>query len=156
MKLKEYWKETIANKDTFCSECRYHIKRGQIILTHYKEGRLKDIKCQGCHIGWNPSVVLPNAGGIMKELEWKAIEDKDNWKEVAKLERDGWRLPTKEELILLYESGTIPSGCWFWSASPYSFFGGGDDEWGILFCAGGAYYNFKGNHFEVGLVKDTI
>ena len=57
MKLKEYWKETIANKNTDCSKCGYNIKKGQIILTHYKDGRLKGIKCQGCHVGWNPNVI---------------------------------------------------------------------------------------------------
>ena len=55
-KKHEYWKETTANKDTYCSECGYHIKKGQVILIHYIMGHLEDIKCQGCHVGWNPTI----------------------------------------------------------------------------------------------------
>lgn len=52
----EHWRETIANSDTYCSKCNYHIKSGQIILIHFKYGKLEGISCQGCHVGWNLKV----------------------------------------------------------------------------------------------------
>ena len=52
------------------------------------------------------------------------------WHEAMKCGKDGWRLPTIDELNLIYENkeqfkgltltGSSPSG-WYWSSSPYGY-----------------------------------
>ena len=56
-----------------------------------------------------------------------------NWHDAMKCGKDGWRLPTVNELDLIFKNrsdisgldltGSIPSG-WYWSSSPSSFNGG--------------------------------
>lgn len=55
----KYYKETRSNNDTYCSKCGYQIKKGRIILICYDQGKLKWIKCKGCHVGWNPVIIIP-------------------------------------------------------------------------------------------------
>jgi len=55
------------------------------------------------------------------KLEWKETEiNKISWDNAKKLEKDGWRLPTKDELIDAYHNkveGFKPK--WYWSSSCY-------------------------------------
>jgi hypothetical protein len=72
---------------------------------------------------------------------------------------DDWRVPTKNELNLLFNnraaigafnvSGSTPAG-WYWSATPH-------DKW-LAWCQqfsdGGQYYNgYKDKHSSVRLVR---
>jgi hypothetical protein len=53
-----------------------------------------------------------------KELEWKEVGGRYNWYQAMGLEKGGWRLPTKEELLSLRKATLIPSGNWYWSSCP--------------------------------------
>ena len=79
----------------------------------------------------------------------------------AKLDAHGykdWRIPTKAELNVLFNSraaiggfnvsGSNPAG-WYWSASSYD----GWDAWGQRFSDGDQYYYDKGDHSAVRCVR---
>ena len=57
-----------------------------------------------------------------KELEWGAVSDKEmNWEEAKKwceTQGEGWRLPTRAELIQAFDEDILPnSGNYFWSST---------------------------------------
>lgn len=71
---------------------------------------------------------------------------------------DDWRVPTKNELIVLFNNraaiggfnvrGSVPSG-WYWSSSPIDRWG----AWGQRFSDGYQGNNDKGTHSSVRLVR---
>ena len=57
-------------------------------------------------------------------LEWSAdIHGPMDLPTAKLLEKDGWRLPTRAELVALYDSQGFPDDMrekWFWSSTPYA------------------------------------
>ncbi len=86
------------------------------------------------------------------KLEWKEIEGTYTWHQAMELGKDGWRLPSKEELLKLYWSNIMPSDNCYWSSSPYaasSYY-----AWVVYFSSGDEYNYVKGNSFYVRLVRE--
>jgi len=69
---------------------------------------------------------------------------------------DGWRLPTKDELALMYQHKDELGGCgkgWLWSSS---LNGNGSDAWEQRFSDGNQDYNYKDYRFGVRAVRDLM
>jgi hypothetical protein len=65
---------------------------------------------------------------------------------------DGWRLPTKDELNLIYENKNVVGGfanIYYWSSTEIV----GNDAWDQNFNDGGQYYSNKGNPNYVRAVR---
>ena len=78
-----------------------------------------------------------------------------NWyqaKEACANLGNGWRLPTKDELNLIYENKDMLGGCAnnsYWSSTE----NGNDNAWRQFFNNGVQYYYFKDNKFNVRAVR---
>ena len=90
----------------------------------------------------------------MIELQWKDTElNKMTWDEAKKLEKDGWRLPTRGALIDSYDSkasGFLPN--YYWSSievSQHNQF-----AWYVDFLTGDTSDRSKMNHFSVRLCRN--
>lgn len=76
----------------------------------------------------------------------------ENSKKVVKELKDGWRLPNRKELELLYENRKIIGGFKnkpYWSLTEYSF----DLAWQLSFLQGDAGFIDKGNFCNVRVVR---
>jgi hypothetical protein len=59
---------------------------------------------------------------VAKVLEWGAVSDEEmNWKDAKKWcaeQGDGWRLPTRVELVQAFDEGMLTGDDrWFWSST---------------------------------------
>lgn len=87
-------------------------------------------------------------------LEWMESDgEKYTWTEAMSLGNDGWRLPTRVELIQLYESKLIPSKLCCWSASPYA--SNANRAWLVYFNYGSDNTNSKSSLYYVRLVREV-
>jgi len=88
-----------------------------------------------------------------KNLEWKETDEMCTytWHDAMELGKDGWRLPTKEELLALYQSGLMPSNRAYWSSSPIAGYNNG--AWIVYFDYGNEGSSDKYNNFYVRLVR---
>lgn len=87
-----------------------------------------------------------------KELEWEEIGGRYTWYQARALEKDDWRLPTKEELLSLRKVKLIPSGNWYWSLCP-----GADNNnsaWYVNLHHGYENYGNKYNRYNVCFVRE--
>ena len=85
-------------------------------------------------------------------LEWKEVAGGYTWHEAMELGKNGWRLPTKEELLELCKSNKMPSVNWYWSSSPYA--ANSSIAWLVYFSYGYEGNAAKGNGFYVRLVRE--
>ncbi len=89
----------------------------------------------------------------MKSLEWTDLPRPLVWREAMNVGTDGWRLPTKYELLELYDSGEMPAAKVFWSAS--TCVADPTHAWLVIFYGGGTYYKgYKTNEYYVRMVRD--
>jgi hypothetical protein len=86
------------------------------------------------------------------KLEWKEIEGTYTWHQAIELGKDGWRLPSKEELLKLYWSNIMPSKKCYWSSSPYAANSG--YAWIVGFLSGLVSNGSKYNGGYVRLVRE--
>lgn len=86
------------------------------------------------------------------KLEWKEIGDTYTWNQAIELGKDGWRLPTEEELLKLYWSNIMPSNKGYWSSSPYA--ANNDYAWYVNFNYGYENGSNKSNSHYVRLVRE--
>ena len=91
-----------------------------------------------------------------KTLIWgKCAEEKMNWedaKEWCEAQGEGWRLPTRVELLQAYEDkevGGIFQSYSYWSATEYS----ATNAYYVTFGNGYTYYYLKNNSNYVRVVK---
>lgn len=86
-------------------------------------------------------------------LEWKETESElMNWYEAKALEKDGWRLPTRAELVDSYDNkmeGFQSSG--YWSSSTYIL--DTDYAWGVSY--GSVSYYYKTYNGYVRLCREV-
>ncbi len=78
----------------------------------------------------------------------------ENAKKIAKELKDGWRLPNRKELDLLYQNRSIIGGFKnkpYWSLTENGF----DLAWQLSFLQGDAGFVDKGNHCNVRVVRST-
>lgn len=91
----------------------------------------------------------------MKTLEWHPeILGPVQLADAPKL--DGWRMPTRVELLTLFDSGDFPDSmrdkC-FWSSTPHAPLPA--SVWIVYFYDGNSYANYSTNSFYVRLVRET-
>ena len=87
-----------------------------------------------------------------KELEWGAVSDKEmNWEEAKKwceTQGEGWRLPTRAELIQAFDECILPSsGSIFWSST--EVYNNPAYAWNVYLSNGFTTTNGKTNGFYV-------
>ena len=78
----------------------------------------------------------------------------ENAKKIAKELKDGWRLPNRKELDLLYQNRSIIGGFKnkpYWSLTENGF----DLAWQLSFLQGDAGFVDKGNHCNVRFVRSN-
>ena len=89
------------------------------------------------------------------KLEWKETERNTmSWDEAKSLEVDGWRLPTRVELLYAYDNnieGFEPND--YWSSSSHIM--GTNGVWVVIFSYGGMYYNTKTSSNCVRLCREV-
>ena len=88
-----------------------------------------------------------------RELEWKGVDGRYTWYQAMGLEKDDWRLPTKEELLELWKSGLMPSRLCYWSSSS-SFASVNDSAWVVYFDDGYEFNGSKYYDYYVRLVRE--
>lgn len=86
------------------------------------------------------------------KLEWKEIEGTYTWHQAIELGKDGWILPSKEELLKLYWSNIMPSKKCYWSSSPYASVN--DSAWVVYFDDGYEFNGSKYYDYYVRLVRE--
>lgn len=80
---------------------------------------------------------------IRFEVTEKDLEGTYTWDEAKDQEKDGWKLPNKEELNLMYEQRETIGGfssSWYWSSSDFFL----NSAWAQDFTAGDKLYGGKG------------
>lgn len=95
----------------------------------------------------------PVTNALPFEIANKGTERRLTWHEAqAYTETLGndWRLPTKEELDIMYQSNKITSNCGYWSSKAYKE----QYAWMQYFNNGDQYTSNKSNKFYVRAVRD--
>ncbi len=80
----------------------------------------------------------------------------DEAKKACKNLGDGWRLPTKDELNLLYENKEKIGGFardYYWSSTEYGFPSAWEQDFNFGFSSGTPYVNFKASPVYVRAVR---
>ena len=153
----------ILNEDgeSFASMCIVH-KR----MLDVKDAELKAMKEERANIDKamdmeqtdDDDITVTDPTGLMwetsfgKNLTWREAMERPN-----KLNTDkyggfsDWRLPTKEELLGLWESKLLPSDKWFWSSSPVA--DNASYAWGVDFNSGDVNYYYVNNYPYVRCVR---
>jgi formylglycine-generating enzyme required for sulfatase activity len=91
------------------------------------------------------------------KLEWQNWDGDTslNWYEAmeyAKSLGEGWRLPTRAELIDAYDNNIQGfKSDYYWSSSTYAQ--GTDSAWGVNFALGYVYYSYKTLRYYVRCVR---
>jgi hypothetical protein len=86
------------------------------------------------------------------KLEWKEIEGTYTWHQAIELGKDGWRLPSKEELLKLYWSNIMPNKKCYWSSSPFA--ASSNYAWFVHFSNGDENVSNKSYSNYVRLVRE--
>ena len=80
-----------------------------------------------------------------RRLIWGPVQGSMNWDKAKVLEKDGWRLPTSEELKQAFIDEVLGfTKSWFWSSTPYENFT--DYVWTVNFGFGIPYYTYKDDY----------
>ena len=79
-----------------------------------------------------------------------------SWDDAMKLTSDfagysDWRLPTKDELMILMSANKNQKVGLYWSSSPYAYVS--SYAWFVNFSSGYSNYNYKDNNLFVRLVR---
>ena len=87
---------------------------------------------------------------VINELQVKRQDEESlmTWHEASTSLTDGWRLPTKEELDLLYQHKDVVGGFanyGYWSSTEYS----STDAWYQFFTNGNQYYYFNNKYYTL-------
>jgi hypothetical protein len=85
----------------------------------------------------------------------ETLPDKYTWRKMTTTEwPDGWALPKRWELLMLYEEEPKShDNKFYWSASPMT--NKGDHAWGVFFVDGSDYTGFSSHQLWVRLVRRT-
>ena len=88
-------------------------------------------------------------------LEFSEVLGKCSWCKALELGKDGWRLPERWELLMLYEKEPESRlDIWLWSASPYDL--NNSFAWQVNLHYGNDGYNHKPYRFAVRLVREAL
>lgn len=102
---------------------------------------------------------------VLGTLEWQEETHRMPWDvatQYAASLGDGWRLPTRVELLTLLDDTRFDPACsvfpdtppeFFWSSSPYVY--NRDLAWVVDFAVGNVYGNYTGHESAVRLVRDA-
>ncbi|MEI7895127.1 MAG: DUF1566 domain-containing protein, partial [Myxococcales bacterium] len=83
------------------------------------------------------------------EMNWESAK---SYCQGLTLAGGGWRLPTKEELLALYATRSLPMNHdWYWSSSAVA--GSSGYAWFVSFSSGNTYSYVVGNRGRVRCVR---
>ena len=100
---------------------------------------------------------------VIGNLEWQEETRRMTWDaaaEYAKSLGEGWRVPTRTELLTLLDDTRCGPACsvfpdtpteFFWSSSPYAY--NRDLAWVVDFDVGNVYGNYTGHESRVRCVR---
>jgi hypothetical protein len=89
------------------------------------------------------------------KLEWKKTElNKMSWDNAKKLEKDGWRLPTRAELVDAFDNKVEGFKLeFYWSSNTYEQ--STNNSWNVDFNYGNVYGSTKASNYYVRLCREV-